>query len=173
MTTVLLLRGVNVGGKGKLPMATLREALQAAGAEAPETYVQSGNAVFDGQVDPDTLAGELDRRAGVRPAAILVEGREFLGIRNENPFVEAESDPKALHVFVLTAAPDCDQAALDAECASDERVVLKDRHLYLHAPRYLTGSRIAPRLDRLLGGAPTGRNWRTVENLSRMVERRL
>ena len=48
----LLLRAVNVGGHGILPMATLREVLTGLGYENVSTYLQSGNAVFDGIVCP-------------------------------------------------------------------------------------------------------------------------
>ena len=47
-SNVLLLRGINVGGRGKLPMAELRAAIEAAGGSDPKTYIQTGNAVFRG-----------------------------------------------------------------------------------------------------------------------------
>ena len=49
---VALLRGINVGGKNKLPMADLRDAFTAAGCTAVRTYIQSGNVVFEAALDP-------------------------------------------------------------------------------------------------------------------------
>ena len=53
---VALLRGVNVGGKNKLPMADLRDIFTAAGCAAVQTYIQSGNVVFEAAPD---LAGRM------------------------------------------------------------------------------------------------------------------
>ena len=56
MRQIVLLRGVNVGGRNKLAMPALREALEAAGMENVLTYVQSGNVVLDSAAKPDALA---------------------------------------------------------------------------------------------------------------------
>ncbi|HLQ17746.1 MAG TPA: DUF1697 domain-containing protein, partial [Tabrizicola sp.] len=53
---VALLRGVNVSGAGKLPMAEFREVLVGLGLGAVRTYIQSGNAVFES----DRPAAELE-----------------------------------------------------------------------------------------------------------------
>ena len=47
---IALLRGINVGGSGKLPMAELRAIMEKLGARAIETYIQSGNAVYEGVI---------------------------------------------------------------------------------------------------------------------------
>jgi len=56
MRQVVLLRGVNVGGRNKLAMPALRAALELAGMENVTTYVQSGNVVLDSAAKPDALA---------------------------------------------------------------------------------------------------------------------
>ena len=53
---VALLRGINVGGKNKLPMVELRDAFTAAGCTGVRTYIQSGNVVFEAALD---LAGRV------------------------------------------------------------------------------------------------------------------
>ena len=100
MTKVLLLRGINVGGHGKLPMAVLKEALIAAGADQPETYIQSGNAVLGGEVGLRVILQEIESRAGLRPGAVMIEADDFLTMVNANPFPEATNDPKALLAIV-------------------------------------------------------------------------
>jgi len=172
MTGVALFRGVNVGGANRLPMAVLKDALVAAGGVAPETYIQSGNAVFGGTVSPTALADGIERRAGFRTEAVILSGASFLTIVAANPFPEAEADPKALHVFFLPGPSPADPATLDAAKAPEEGFLLTPRALYLHTPKYLTGSALAKRMDRLLGVRATARNWRTVAAVAGMVRLR-
>jgi len=172
MTQVLLLRGINVGGHGKLPMSLLKQALIAAGAERPETYIQSGNAVFAGDVDLETILEEVEARAGFSPEAVIIEAEEFLRMVAANPFSEAVSDPKSLHLFFLSEPSLATAADLAAASADHEGAILQGPVLYLHTPDYLSGSELASKLDRVLGVRSTGRNWRTVEKLAMMVESR-
>lgn len=168
--SVALLRGINVGGSGKLPMADLRAALSAAGAIDPETYIQSGNAVFGGNVSATTLAEEIAKRAGFQPVTVLLPASTFLGILAANPF--PENNPKALHIFFLSEASDVSPDALDAARSDQERWHLTDRALFLHTPGQLTASKLAPKLDRLFGVATTARNWRTCGAIADMLKRR-
>jgi uncharacterized protein (DUF1697 family) len=57
---VALLRGINVGGKNKVPMAELRAAFEAAGFDAVETYIQSGNVVFESDRPRGGLEGDVE-----------------------------------------------------------------------------------------------------------------
>lgn len=170
--SVAFLRGINVGGAQKLPMAVLRAALEEAGAVEPETYIQSGNAVFGGRVSPAALGEAVRKRAGFAPEAVVLSAGAFRGVIDANPFPEAVSDPKALHVFFLPEPSQATQTDFDAAAGPEERAVLTDRALYLHTPRYLTGSAIAPKADRLLGLRATARNWNTVRRVAEMLERR-
>ena len=85
-SSVLLLRGINVGGRGKLPMAKLRTAIEAAGGIDPKTYIQTGNAVFRERVTEVALSDEIEARAGIRPQVMPLGARAFAAIRQDNPF---------------------------------------------------------------------------------------
>ena len=172
MTTVLLLRGINVGGSGRLPMAVVKEAMTAAGAEAPETCIQSGNAVFGGDVAAGDIAREIAARAGFAPVQMLMLGDAFRAALEANPFPEAEGDPRSLHLFFLSEDATATEEDLRASASDGELVVLARRVIYLHTPKYLRSSRLAPRLDRILGVPATGRNWRTLTRIAEMVEQR-
>lgn len=169
---VALLRGINVGGAHRLTMADLRAALSDAGAIETETYVQSGNAVFDGQVKFNVALDAIEARAGFRPHLLLISGGMFLDIVAANPFREATKDPKALHIFFFPAGLMPDPAELAVAKSSDETFLLTDKALYLYTPRYLSGSKLAPKIDRLLGVKTTARNWRTAVAIRDMLERR-
>ncbi|MEX0970249.1 MAG: DUF1697 domain-containing protein, partial [Paracoccaceae bacterium] len=93
---VILLRGINVGGHGKLPMADLRYIVTAKGAQNVQTYIQSGNVTLQGP-RPDTvaLASAIEAAHGFRPAMMVLSAAEFEGILHACPFVPAEG--KHLH----------------------------------------------------------------------------
>jgi uncharacterized protein (DUF1697 family) len=169
-TFVLLLRGINVGGANRLKMADLSAAIEAAGGTRPETYIQSGNAVFTGRVSSDQLAEEIDRRAGIRPDFLTLSADDFLARLDANPF--PTDDHKALHLYFLPQPTPATMALLDAAKSPDERAFLTPEVLYLHTPKHLSGSRLAPALDRLLGVRATGRNWRTCTAIRDMIKRR-
>jgi uncharacterized protein (DUF1697 family) len=163
-----LIRGINVGGKGVLPMAELRVLLAGLGARDVRTYIQSGNAAWAGHVDERALADAIEASRGFRPEVMILPIDSFAAVAANNPFPEVD-DPKALHVFFLGSPSLADEAVLDAVKGPQERFQLTERALYLHLPNYLSGSPLTPRLERLLGVPATGRNWRSVEKILEMA----
>ena len=167
---VALFRGINVGGKHSLPMQTLRDILTACGCEDVQTYIQSGNAVFSSAVAASELAATIklaiDERFGFAPQVLLLTADRFAAIAAANPFTDAESNPKSLHVSFLTeqpAAPNLD--ALDDLKVESERFSLQNDAFYLCAPDGIGRSKLAAKVERHLGVATTSRNWRTVSKI--------
>jgi uncharacterized protein (DUF1697 family) len=88
-----------------------------------------------------------------------------------NPFPEAESEPKTLHLNFLASIPkNPDLDALESIKSDRERFALKDRVFYLHAPDGIGRSKLAANTEKLLGVAITGRNWRTVCKVMTMAK---
>ncbi len=170
MTTVALLRGVNVGGAGMLPMSVFRELLEAAGAKEPRTYIQSGNAVFGGKVEAAEVLEQIEVRAGFRPELLLIAAAEFSSIRDANPFPGAVDDPRSLHVFFLSKPSPTPEAEVASAAGASETVKLTAKALYLHAPDGIGKSRFAARAERLLKVPVTARNWRTIDAIAGMIE---
>lgn len=185
MTTeifIALFRGINVGGHNRAPMAELRGMLGELGLEGVRTYVQSGNAVFRA---PDTTAPDVARRieeafaAGFGfPSRVLVLGvDDWAALIGRNPFPEIAGEPTKLHLFVLEREPDPENlralqekaTRLSGEQAQD-RFVLRDKALYLHAPNGIGRSKLAELIGRTLKVDMTARNWRTVLALKEMAE---
>ncbi|HTB98295.1 MAG TPA: DUF1697 domain-containing protein [Terracidiphilus sp.] len=181
-TYVVLLRAVNVGGTGKLPMADLRKLLVELGFSKIETYIQSGNAVFDARGSAKSvakaIAGALEKHMG-SPVGVVVRTHDELGrIIAKNPFAaEAAADGARVHVAFL-AGP----AGKDAHAALEQIVVKypnrRDRFhlavdtLYLHLPDGAGETKFSGKtLDRAMGVIGTGRNWNTVLKLHAMSER--
>jgi uncharacterized protein (DUF1697 family) len=167
-TYIALFRGINVGGKNVLPMRELVALLENIGSQNVKTYIQSGNAVFQNKEENTSLLSnkistEIKKCHGFEPRVLLLEPEEIARVIESNPFPEAESEPKTLHVFFPGSAPkNPDLNALESIKSDRERFALKDGVFYLHAPDGIGRSKLAANAERLLGVAMTGRNWRTV-----------
>jgi uncharacterized protein (DUF1697 family) len=167
-TYIALFRGINVGGKNVLPMKELVAMLESIGAQNVKTYVQSGNAVFQSEEASaptlsNTISITIKKRRGFKPQVLMLELEELQKAVESNPFPEAESEPKTLHLHFLVSVPkNPDFDALESIKTDRERFVLKDSVFYLHAPDGIGRSKLAANTEKLLGVSMTGRNWRTV-----------
>ena len=174
-TWILLLRGINVGGKNRLRMKALVEILRALGLEQVQTYIQSGNVVFQSsETIPPTLEADLaatiEQRHGFRPRVLLLRAERLKQAMAANPFPEAEADPKTLHLFFLASAPAAPDLASLAEAAStSERFHLGEQVFYLHAPDGIGRSKLAATVEKSLGVTATARNWRTLKKIRDMT----
>lgn len=176
MTTwIALLRGVNVGGN-RLPMADLRDECASMGLENVRTYIQSGNVVFEaGPESACDLAAALppriERRFGFRPRILVLSVDDLRRAMSANPYAEAESEPKTVHLYFLAERPDAvDTDGLDELRADTECWHLEGRVFYLHTPDGYGTSKLAARAEKLLGVDATARNWRTVRKLRELAE---
>ncbi|MFC8228701.1 DUF1697 domain-containing protein [Streptomyces sp. NPDC057287] len=173
-----LLRGVNVSGHRRVPMADLRQLLGELGYEDVATHLQSGNAVFRSASDDEgTLSAELERAIEARfgfPVDCLVRSGAYLaGVAEACPFPAADLEAKQLHVTYFDQAVDAARfASLDAGAFRPEEFRLGDRALYLYAPDGLGRSKLAVALGRpafTRGLVATSRNWNTVVKLVEMT----
>ena len=176
-TWIVLLPGINVGGKNVMPMNELVRDLQSLNLDNVKTYIQSGNAVFQSSrtISPLRLAAKIattiENRHGFLPHVLILSVEELEQAIASNPFPQAEAQPKTLHLLFLTSVPSSpDIEALIAAKASSEQFHLRDQIFYLHAPEGIGRSRLAAKAERFLGVAATGRNWRTVQKLWEMAK---
>ncbi len=134
-TLVALLRGVNVGGTGKLPMTELRSIAEAAGLADVRTYIQSGNLVFSTANDPATVKEALEKSLETntgKPVGIVVRtAKEMQAVLDASPFPNAESSKVGV-VFLDTTPPST--TIEEAKGQSDEEIELGEREIYIHYP---------------------------------------
>lgn len=170
---VALLRGVNVGGSTRVPMADLRRVVTDAGYGGVRTYVNSGNVVLttDG-ADTETVAATLRAACAeafpVRPDVVVRTRDELAGVLAANPFLDRDPDPTHHHVVFL---PGTGPAVLpQVDVVAPEDLAAAARELFLFLPNGLGRSALAARLARLGGPGGTMRNWRTVTTLAAMAD---
>ncbi len=176
-TYIALVQGINVGGKNVLPMRDLVSLLENISSRSVETYIQSGNAVFQSEETDASALSERIRVAigeshGFEPRIILLTPEEMESAVEANPFPEAESEPKTLHFFFLASAPEHpDFDTLERMKNATERFALEGGVFYLHAPDGVGRSKLAANAEKLLGAPVTARNWRTVGKVLEMAKR--
>ncbi|KIF77413.1 hypothetical protein QR77_33290 [Streptomyces sp. 150FB] len=173
-TYAALLRGINVSGRRKVPMASLREVLTGLGHGAVRTHLQSGNAVFTAESDDEqALAVDLERaieeRFGFAVDTLVRSGAYLRAVADACPFPADKLEGKQLHVTFFSGPVGPERvASLDPAVYLPEEFRLGDRALYLYAPDGLGRSKLSAALSRpalFKGLVATSRNWNTVAQL--------
>ena len=184
-TFIALLRAVNVGGYGKLSMADLRKLLEAAGYTRVETYIQSGNVVFDAKGTAASVGRAvetaLEKHTGAAVDVIIRTPEDLDRVIAGNPFAaEAAADGARVHVVFLAGAAPAGakeglQQIVDKYPQRRDRFHIAGDALYLHLPDGAADTKFTGKpVDRALGGVMgTARNWNTVLKLREMAARRV
>ncbi|MGH3035655.1 MAG: DUF1697 domain-containing protein [Gaiellaceae bacterium] len=175
-TFVALLRGINLAGRNKVPMAELRSALDSLGLEDVVTYIQSGNVVFRTRGGVRDLAGSIEggieEAFGIDVVVLLRTPAELRKVAADNPFLRTGADPSKLHVVFLSGKPTKKAAAgLDPDRSPPGEFKLRGREVYLHLPTGFGRSKLTvDYFERQLGVSGTARNWKTVTKLVALTE---
>ncbi|HEY5274589.1 MAG TPA: DUF1697 domain-containing protein [Acidimicrobiales bacterium] len=167
---VALLRGINVGGKGKLSMQELRELFESLGFEDVRTVIQSGNVVFRAASRPSSsgLETAIAERFQITSAVVLRSSSELAKAVHNNPF--GDVDRKYLHVgFMGQALSDPELAALDLGRFAPERLSAVGSEVYFCLPLGMGTSKLASHVARRIGASMTVRNWNTVTTLAKLA----
>lgn len=170
-TIIALLRGVNVGGHNKLPMAQLREIAADAGFTEVRTYIQSGNLVASTDLDPESvgeaLAGAIRAATGLTLPVIVRTAQQWSAVIAANPFLNAADPGRHVHaIFLPTPATDSVRT-FDATVFAPEEVVVSGSEVYLHLPDGMGRSKLAVAVNRIPEiAAGTARNWNTILQLA-------
>jgi uncharacterized protein (DUF1697 family) len=177
-TFIVMLRGVNVGGN-ILKMDRLREVCEELGFKNVETYVQSGNIVFDSDRSAASLVTLIEKHlAGecrLAPSVIVRTPAEFRKIIAGNPFLKVKDiDPTRLYVTFLAAGASKDASGkLSGIKAGGDRFHLAGKEIYLHCPVSYGETKLSNNaIQKTLGVTATTRNWKTVNTLLEMAANR-
>jgi uncharacterized protein (DUF1697 family) len=165
---VALLRGINVGGRNKLPMDKLISMFNDAGCKDVQTFIQSGNVIFNAEMAlmkriPFLIKESIFDSFGFEVPVITRTGDEFAKIVDANPFQGMNVDARTLHVAFLSDRPDATKVAtLDPDRSPPDEFVVHGREIYLHCPNGLARTKLTNEyFDSRLSTISTLRNWRT------------
>lgn len=172
-----LLRGINVGGKHKLPMKELAAIFEAAGAKDVRTLIQSGNVVFAADAKlakriPGLVEVEIQERFGFPAPVVLCSAAEVAAAMDHSPFLAKGVSEDVLHLMFLKDRPDATRStALGTSPFPPDEFVLLDREIHLHLPNGVADTKLTNAwFDGRLKTVCTGRNWRTLTKLRALLE---
>jgi uncharacterized protein (DUF1697 family) len=175
-TYIALLRGINVSGRNTIPMEELRSLCAGLGWDDVQSYIQSGNLVFQAGAAAAKLEAELqeaiERRFGLSVPAIIRAAADWPAYVSDNPYPDASESEPNLVMLALSKAPPKGDAVdkLRERAARGERIIQVGDALWLHFGGGVAKSKLSPALlDRLVGSPVTTRNWRTVLKLQEMA----
>ncbi|WP_454745035.1 DUF1697 domain-containing protein [Ciceribacter selenitireducens] len=163
---VALLRAINVGGTGKLPMAELKSLCDGLGFADVSTFIQSGNVIFRDGGDQEEIAARLDaalaERLGKPPGVFLRRPGELAAIAEANPFPAMEPNRVLVSFF---AEPVPEDALYGLVAPDGEEVVALGREIFVHYP--IGSGRSKIKLPILKTG--TSRNINTIVKLAALA----
>jgi uncharacterized protein (DUF1697 family) len=174
MTTyAAFLRGVNLGGAKKVPMADLRALAADLGYTDVATYINSGNVVFTSGKKPRTLEKELAAaikdRFGFGVDVCVRSSAQLRKILEANPYPEGEPS-KVTVAFLASAAPASAADELAAVAAEHEPFTVAGTEVYVHYGQGLGTSELSAQFAKLVGVSATVRNVRTVEKVLALMD---
>lgn len=176
MRYVALLRGINVGGKHSLPMKDLAAYLAVLGCGRIQTYIQSGNAVFEASEKtaaklPQGLQAAIVKAKGFEAPVALRKASELSTVLKSNPFLKQGLEQDHCYVGFLAKLPSPELVqALDPRRSPGHAFKVLGREIYLHLPQGVAGTKLTNAyFDQVLKTVCTMRNWRTVQALDQMA----
>ncbi|MBI5265101.1 MAG: DUF1697 domain-containing protein [Bradyrhizobium sp.] len=163
---VALLRAVNVGGTGKLPMSELKAMCEEIGLKAARTYIASGNVVFESRKSEDAIKTALEKRlqayAGAPVGVLVRSASEMAEVLASNPFPNAA--PNRTVAIFLDKPPPADALA-GIRGRKNEEVRLGRREIYVHYGDGMGTSKLVIPAAK----AGTARNMNTIATLAKMA----
>jgi uncharacterized protein (DUF1697 family) len=175
-TYIAMLRGINVGAHNRVKMNALRGSFESLGFKKVQTYIQSGNVVFQAaKTSPPVLRKKIEEKltadCGFSALVILRSQEDFEKAIATNPFVKKTNiDPEKLHVIFLAEAPAPNVLKeLENLAKAPDQSCCLGQEIYLHLPNDFAHSSLASNpLERKFLKQATTRNWRTVNQIHQL-----
>jgi uncharacterized protein (DUF1697 family) len=172
MKYVAFLRGINVGGKNKVKMETLRAILTADGFETVKTYINSGNVIFETvETASKELAAKIEsaieKEFALKIKVIVRKMSEIENIAANNPFAGQFENEKDLHVFFLDEElPEDKRELLLSNNNENEQFAVRNKEIFcLLRVSVLDSLMGKDYIGKKLKVSATARNWRTINKI--------
>lgn len=176
ITFIALLRGINVSGHNKIPMAELRTLCTQLGWQDVQSYIQSGNLVFQATTTPVNLETDLEQAIehhfGLSIPIIVRTAIDWSTYFKSNPYPTKSQDEPNRVMLALSKAPPQPGAVeeLQQRANNGEHITQIGDTLWIYYGSGAGKSKLSPALfDRLVGSPVTMRNWRTVLKLDELA----
>lgn len=175
MRYVALLRAVNVGGTGKLPMADLKRLVEAVGGTNVSTYIASGNVLFDARGSAASVGNKIEdalrTKRKLETDVIVRNADELEPCVTNHAFKDRGAEASRLHIVFLSDAPtESAISKLDPSRSPGDELEVRGREIHWHTPNGAGQSKLSMvYFERVLGVAGTTRNHNTVTQLYELL----
>ena len=162
----MLLRGINVSGKNKLPMQDLREMLNAMNYQNVQTYIQSGNIILETEKERRSVEKEIkeaiQHQFGYEVPVIAKTVEDVKRAIQDNPY-PIENEKIVAVVFLSDVST---RINLEINKADDDEFTILNDVVYLYCPNGFGRSKLTINVfEKKLGVIATSRNWKTTNKL--------
>lgn len=173
MKYIVLLRGINVGGKNKIKMSELKNMFESINYKNVKTYIQSGNVSFEyDSIKIINLSNQIEKKISeifdFSVKTVIRTEEELKKIVNNNPFVnEPNIELNKLHVTFMADIPDPNLVSiLDIKKEYNEKFLINSREVYLYCPDGYGRTKLNNGMfEKQLKVMATTRNWKTINNI--------
>lgn len=177
---ISMLRGINVSGQNKIRMAELKSLYESLGLVNVETYVQSGNVIFDTSAQDASrltalIEAQIKRSFGYTVSVFIRDRNDFQRILRHNPFLSGRNeDPAKLHVTFLYGSPSKSKLnGLIAPSGEADEFFVGEKEIFLFCPNGYGRTKLSNTFfERKLNVPATTRNWNTVNALYQIANKR-
>ncbi|OBZ17474.1 MULTISPECIES: DUF1697 domain-containing protein [Bacillales] len=169
-----LLRGINVSGHNMIKMAELKKMFEAMGFERVQTYINSGNVMFESEEGEELLEekieSEISKCFGFNIAVILRSASELASIIDKCPFdFKSLAEGQSIHLTFLKKPPTDDTIDKLPEVElNDDDYLIAGRDIYFFYSGSMLDSNLPKKFQKVLPA--TARNWKTVLKLQAMAD---
>lgn len=179
MTTYIsILRGINVSGQKNIKMAALKKMYEDLKFEHAQTYIQSGNIIFQSPISTKKdlevkISNQIRLSFGFDVPVIVLDITELTEIIEENPYaLDQNKNSSGIYVTFLSAKPShIDHEILQKRKVIGEEFTLTEKAVYLYCPNGYGKTKLTNTFfENKLKVSATTRNWKTVNELLRIAE---
>jgi uncharacterized protein (DUF1697 family) len=170
---IALLRGINVSGQKKIPMVELRACLKDSGFENIETYIQSGNVIFesdnsDVKILADKMQEAIKNTFGFEVPVLVIGQNVYQEIISSNPFLGKSEDTKPLYAGFLFDSPQNDRVTeLKNSDTGNDKYIISESHIFMKYAEGIGKSKMDNNFfEKKLKVRMTTRNWNTIMKLA-------
>ncbi len=169
-TYIVLLRGINVSGKNKLPMAELRELLNGLGFQNVRTYIQSGNILLNSEESKSVICKKIKEeilvKFGYDVPVLIRTPKEWGAIIDNYPFSVENEKIVAFSFFNKTT----DQSEIEVKGINEDQYKIDNDVVYLYCPSTFAKTKLTnSTIEKKLNVIATTRNYKTTIKLLEMV----
>ncbi len=164
---IALLRGINVGGHKKLPMAELRELLVSLGLKEVQTYIQSGNAVFDSEeeIAGTYISEAIRKKYGWEVPVLVTSALEVEAILDNCPFPKEKKEKSYFTLLFKPPSTEDIETTLSYQFPDEEYHITPQCVYFYSATGYGKARLSGNFFEQKLKVTATARNYRTMIKL--------